>query len=179
MIESLVMAAGRPIINLTGFIFGRLTVIAFHGTNKFHNAVWLCSCSCGTKITARAKDLKYGSVKSCGCLGPEVSIKRLTTHGHTSFGVHTPEYKAYAAAKKRCVNPRAINWEYYGGRGVEFRFKSFQDFYAALGDKPTPKHSVDRIDTNGNYEFGNVKWSTASEQMRNRRKYKHRHISTP
>jgi hypothetical protein len=80
-----------------------------------------------------------------------------------------PEYTAYIGAKTRCGNPKTKNWKHYGGRGIEFRFKSFQDFMFHLGKKPGPEYSLDRIDNDGHYEAGNCRWATWSEQAKNKR----------
>ena len=108
-------------------------------------------------------------------MGRELSSIRMskdaiaTTHGHTSKGSRSPEYKAYKAAKQRCQNPAKDKYAYYGGRGIKFLFNSFTEFYAELGPKPTPEHSIDRINNDGHYEVGNVRWSTRKEQRSNRR----------
>ncbi len=92
-----------------------------------------------------------------------------STHGMR----HTSEYNIYHKAKDRCNNPNDKRYKDYGGRGIEFRFHSFQEFFAEVGYKPTPKHSIDRINVNGHYEIGNVKWSTHLEQARNTRNNRH------
>lgn len=79
------------------------------------------------------------------------------------------EYQAYINAKSRCNNPKAVNYSYYGGRGIEFRFASFNEFFAELGQRPSPTHSVERINNDGHYESGNVRWATKKEQVENRR----------
>lgn len=81
----------------------------------------------------------------------------------------TPEYRAYQHAKDRCRNPNNNRWAIYGGRGIEFRFDSFKEFYGAVGERPSHAHSLDRIDTDGHYERGNLRWATRSEQAFNRR----------
>jgi hypothetical protein len=88
-----------------------------------------------------------------------------------THGMHgTPEYVAYRSARKRCINPKTYNYKNYGGRGIEFRFESFGEFFAEVGPRPSPDHSIDRINNDGHYIAGNLRWSTRTEQMRNRRK---------
>ena len=81
----------------------------------------------------------------------------------------TPEYMAYVDARRRCEQPSRKQYPLYGGRGIKFLFKDFDEFYSVLGKRPE-KHSLDRIDNNGHYSPNNVKWSTQSEQNKNRRK---------
>lgn len=83
---------------------------------------------------------------------------------------YTAVYRAYHLAKRRCTNTAGVNYADYGGRGIEFRFTSFEEFYAELGDKPSSNHSVDRIDNDGHYEKGNVRWALRPEQRRNQRR---------
>jgi len=77
---------------------------------------------------------------------------------------------AYTKAKQRCCNPNDPQYHYYGGRGIEFRFNSFTEFFEVIGAKPSRKHSLDRIDVNGHYEKDNVRWATMKEQNRNKRR---------
>lgn len=154
--------------DVTGTQYGRLTVIGFggrEGTTSF----WFCECSCGNITRIRAGQLQSGKTQSCGCLRVEVAIETNTTHGMR----HTPEYRSFAHAKERCQNPNDKRWHDYGGRGIEFRFDSFESFFAEVGHKPTSKHSIDRIDVNGHYEVGNVRWATHAEQALNTRCNRH------
>src|SRR5271157_3507636 len=80
------------------------------------------------------------------------------------------EIRAYYDAGTRCRNPKAQEYKNYGARGIEFRFTSFQEFIEHIGPKPHPKMSLDRINNDGHYEIGNVRWATKREQSRNRRK---------
>jgi hypothetical protein len=79
-----------------------------------------------------------------------------------------PEYRAYQGAKDRCTNPKNSGWKNYGGRGIKFKFASFEQFFAELGKRPKGK-TLDRKDNEGNYELGNVRWATLEEQQRNKR----------
>jgi hypothetical protein len=83
----------------------------------------------------------------------------------------TPEHTAYINAKQRCNYPNSSGFLNYGGAGVEFKFKSFEEFFSELDFRPSPEHSVDRINPFGNYEKGNVRWATAKEQNSNKRKH--------
>ena len=163
--------------NLTGQRFGRLRVIRRIGTKR-GNATWLCECDCGQEKVTVAKSLRCGETRSCGCLQREIAARLAATshsnlkHGHARGTKQTPEYNSYRAAKKRCNDPKNDSYESYGGRGVEFRFTSFQEFLAEVGLKPNPKHlySLDRYPNSaGHYESGNVRWATAKQQRHNRR----------
>jgi hypothetical protein len=95
--------------------------------------------------------------------------KRNTTHGMS----HTREYRSYKAAKERCCNPNHRYFAYYGGRGIEFRYASFEEFFADLGLCP-PGRSLDRRDVNGHYQPGKCRWATPKEQANNRRNRRRR-----
>lgn len=155
--------------NIEGQIFNRLTVLGFAGKERYNKGsanLWWCECSCGNKtiIKVSISHLTSNHTVSCGCY----KIETRTKHGmHNS-----PEYSTYTAAKGRCDNTNDSNCPDYGGRGIEFRFTSFEEFYDELGEKPEPKrqYSVDRIDNGGHYEKGNVKWATRREQSLNMRR---------
>ncbi|HEX7893188.1 MAG TPA: hypothetical protein VF447_03285 [Terriglobales bacterium] len=85
---------------------------------------------------------------------------------------HTREYRAWAGMIQRCTNPKHARWADWGGRGITVceRWRSFENFYADMGNRPSPAHSLDRFpDNDGNYEPGNVRWATRSEQQLNKR----------
>jgi hypothetical protein len=84
----------------------------------------------------------------------------------------TPEYQVYQTAKDRCTNPNSQRWHSHGGRGIKFLFKHILELIAEIGPRPTPEHSLDRYpDNDGNYEPGNVRWATRSQQQKNKRAY--------
>lgn len=93
--------------------------------------------------------------------------KKYENHGVRSGTL--PEYAVYSTAKQRCTNPHVKCYPDYGGRGIEFRFASFKEFLAAVGRRPTEFHTLDRIDPDGHYESGNLRWETRKVQAKNRR----------
>ena len=159
-LETLNMKARRKIRMLTGQKFSRLLALSYLGKRK-----WLCLCDCGKVKQVDSSKLIHGVIKSCGCFRRDY----FTTHGATKNYETTPEYSSYQSAKKRCQNKNGKDFNSYGGRGIEFKFNSFEEFVAEVGLKPSPNHSLDRINTDGNYERGNLRWATKSAQTRNRR----------
>lgn len=157
----------RKFKSLVGQIFTRLTVISLwgHSADGKRN-YWLCRCECGKFVVIESSKMRSGNTQSCGCLRSERISARRTSHGAST----TTEYKSYNTAWHRCNNPKMTGYSYYGGRGIEFRFTSFQEFLDHVGLKPSPTHSIDRIDPDGHYEIGNVKWSTKKEQSINTRR---------
>lgn len=133
----------------------------------------LCECGCKqvTRIAARSHK-ERGWIKGCPIRfipghNARVAHGRIT-HGMTRGRKVAPEYHSYRNAKERCENPRTRNYHNYGGRGIQFRLSSFEEFFAELGPRPAGM-SLDRIETDGHYEKGNIRWATRSEQRRNRR----------
>jgi hypothetical protein len=113
--------------------------------------------------------IKSGSTKSCGCLNLEAIQERSTKHGHSSGGKRTAEYQAWKDAKSRCYNPNVRNYAEYGGRGIRMCDRwlhSSEAFLKDMGPKPSPLHSLDRIDNDGNYEPGVAVVGTLSTRAR-------------
>jgi hypothetical protein len=146
------------IVDLTGRKIARLTVIANAGKDHRRRTMYLCLCECGMKKKVRG-DAIGRSTFSCGCLLREAAANRTRTHGMTG----TPEHSAYLNAIYRCTRKSHARYSDY-----EFRFTDFAQFFKELGPRPHGT-SLDRKDTNGHYEPGNVRWATIFEQNRNRR----------
>lgn len=153
--------------NLSGLVFGRLTVIC-RSENVAGRVAWKCLCKCGKMHVATGNGLLRRRTASCGCLRKEVSGGKNRSHGRTN----TSEYQIWCGIKKRCFNSRSKAYPYYGGRGITMCAQwanSFESFLEAVGQKPSPLLTLDRANNNGNYEPGNVRWATRQQQALNRR----------
>lgn len=129
-------------------------------------AMWTCRCDCGTVKSVRGSHLRSLVTTSCGCVAVERIANRSRTHGKTQ----TPEYRTWASIKRRCCNPNQAAYPEYGGRGIlicERWSNSFEAFLDDMGPKPTPKHTIDRIDNMRGYDQDNCRWATMKEQRYN------------
>jgi hypothetical protein len=160
------------LIDLTGQTFGAVTVLrrANKGRAGLH-AMWVVTCQCGSRTwIADSGNLRHGHVTSCARVVCPHNGKR--KHGHNRrYGGKSPEYSSWNAMVQRCTNVNANWYQCYGGRGISVCpqwLNSFEAFLADAGPRPVG-HSLDRIDNDGNYEPGNVRWATAKEQRQNQR----------
>lgn len=151
--------------HIQGQTFNRLTAVELIGPGNSTQSNWLFRCTCGTMTRARVWSVLNGRIKSCGCLRREDIGNRRRKHGMSD----TPEHYAWRHIRARCFNPRDQNYSDYGGRGITVSFSSFAAFLAEIGARPGPGYTVDRMDVNGHYEPGNVRWATRLEQGENRR----------
>jgi hypothetical protein len=170
--------------DIVGKNFGQLFVLKnvppiFSGGVK--KLMVLCRCACGTKKILRKESItrKIAPVLTCGCLQRKVVSllkARNTIHGE---GGKTTEYFVWRGMKARCYNPNDPSYKDYGGRGIRV-YKPWRKSYVVflkyilktIGRKPAFEYSIDRIDNNGNYEPGNIRWATKKQQIHNRRKRK-------
>jgi len=158
-------------INLINKKFGRLTVVRQVGLNKEKKALWECICDCGNKKITSSVLLRRGTVRSCGCLKVDMLRSTYTKHGHAIPGNHTSEFNTWMNIKDRCFNPKNSHYHSYGGRGIKVCprwLDSFSNFLEDMGLKPTPSHSIDRENNDGDYEPSNCRWATTYQQVRNR-----------
>lgn len=158
--------------DLIGMTLGRLTIIEDLGVkDRRHKVLVKCACESKPPYATRLDQLFANNrpTRSCGCIKSERMYESRLSHGMTN----SKEFRCWWHMKQRCTNPNNSNYHSYGGRGIVICpewIESFQNFYADMGSAPSPKHSVDRIDTNGNYTKNNCRWATNKEQTNNMRK---------
>lgn len=141
-----------------------LTFVSDAGVNKHNKKLWKLLCDCGQYTVCVASAVRSGKVKSCGHL--KVAGNRRSHNKH-----NTKEYVAWCNMKARCNNPSHRQYKDYGGRGVKYdlAWGKFEGFLAAVGEAPSPDHTLDRIDVNGDYTTENIRWATRDVQARNTR----------
>lgn len=154
--------------DLTGQVFGRLTCIQRAGRSSKYNALWECECTCGNKVVVNSNNLIQSNTKSCGCIRHEILLQRVSSHNLSD----TRLYEIWWGMKKRCFNPNCHAFKRYGQRGITIckewlDFKTFYDW--ALLNGYSKDLTIERINTNGNYEPGNCKWIILGKQVRNTR----------
>jgi hypothetical protein len=141
-----------------GKTFGRLTVIRdAHIKSIKRGRSYLCRCRCNREVVVNGRHLRSGESKSCGCRFRELCRTFNHRHGQAPSTHKVPTYTAYYHNRALCRNSNVKHFEYYGGRGIEFRFNTFTDFYDEVGDKP-PGCWLMRIDRDGHFEHGNLQW---------------------
>lgn len=160
--------------DLTGKEFNRITVLKRTNDHIFPSGakavMWECVCKCGTKLKVLSQSLISGHTKSCGCLKKE--NKGENSHSYKHGAGQSSEYRIWSQMKKRCDDPKNKKYHDYGGRGISVQeswINDFNAFYKYMGKRPEGC-SLDRIDNDGNYEEGNVRWATTKEQRLNQRR---------
>ena len=152
-------------IDITGQRFHRLTVLSLHPERSQEGTLqWLCRCDCGNERIVRGTALRRGNSRSCGCYAAD---QRHTGHRLSD----TPEYHCWRNMRERCLNPTNVAYRHYGQRGITVcaDWNLFERFLSDMGRRPSPTHSLDRIDNDGDYTPSNCRWATREEQRRNMR----------
>lgn len=154
-------------LNLVGLTFGRLKVLIKVDTDK-RDSYWNCLCECGNETIVCGQNLKRNRTTSCGCYRKEVSKNNNAKHNKVSSHL----YKISTHILDRCNNENCKNYKDYGARGIKCLLgDNIEDVISSLEkvDGYFEKGEIDRIDNDGHYELGNLRWATRSQNVHNRR----------
>lgn len=150
--------------------YGYLVVVAKSNKRDRGNApLYECTCDCGKTTYTTTYRLRSQKTRSCGCLGATNRAAANTKHGHASRGKWSTTYKAWMTMKRRCRSNVPKVRKAYKDKGIDIcdRWSDYNSFLKDVGEAPTPKHTLDRIDNSKGYFPGNVRWATRIEQARN------------
>lgn len=157
-------------INLAGQRFGMWTAL-YRVHLKVGITHWRCRCDCGAERPVQAGHLSNGASKGCGCVRPPLAPTSALkiTHGACRGRALTPTYRTWRSMRSRVQHASRPDFHHYGGKGIRVceRWESYENFLADMGERPTLKHEIDRLDSDGHYEPGNCRWATRKEQVAN------------
>lgn len=156
--------------DLSGNKYGKYTVLSLDGVKRYPGqtkAYWLCKCECGKEKSVRGEHLTSGRTKSCGCMAKNNALK----HGHSKSAIGKPTYQAWLNLHARLRSKEPHKVKSYSDIGVDERWADYEVFLADMGYKPSPEHSLDRINPFLPYCADNCRWATRSEQMLNTRRH--------
>jgi hypothetical protein len=165
----------RLSMDISGMVYGRLTVLKKVGSGANGHSLWQCRCECGNETVVNISNLTSGATTSCGCYRKEIVADNKSIHGES----HTRLYSVWLGMRERCSNPKHISYYLYGGRGISVcdewlhsyaNFKNWAeangyDWYAKRGEC-----TLDRINVNGDYCPQNCRWVNMKIQCANKRK---------
>lgn len=153
--------------DISNMRFGRLVAIESFKKWNCNKYFWKCKCDCGKEIECLGSNLLRGNTNSCGCLKNDMVADLRKKHGMSKTRI----FKIWVGIRKRCTNKNCKAYSYYGGRGISVceRWNDFNNFYQDMKDDYKDDLTLDRIDSNGNYEPSNCRWVSVKHQNSNRR----------
>lgn len=166
----------RQVKDICGMRFGRLTVAEYAGVTESKRAQWLCTCDCGDEVVVYGGDLRSGHTQSCGCLQREKIREVCAIMVNGSPITEHPLYGTWFKMISRCTNLSDSAYERYGARGIHVCHRwqlpngeGLSNFAHDMGPKPSPNHSIERVDNADGYGPGNCTWALMGVQSRNKR----------
>lgn len=169
--------------DIAGEKFNMLTVYSPTGEkHKTKGLYYFCKCECGGSVVAHYVSITQNIRKSCGCLweqARDTHNQKYKDQGRTHGLSNHPLYATHKMMINRCTNPKANDYHHYGARGIDVcqewllpNGEGFNNFILDMGERPSPKHSVDRIDNSKGYSKSNCRWASKSLQQINKKRVK-------